>query len=144
MCTATGERVEESPPPLPIPSSPPSSPPPQMMKTLSVWIRKERCALAEGITVIKAMPPHLCMSIPLSTYNFSLYTQFWDSKLFMLLFMLQNCFFTLQFFYVELNGLLGNFDDQRQDFLVIYLYVFEFIQVLHILYTVGSKSASSG
>lgn len=64
MCTATGERAEESPPPLPIPSSPPSSPPPQTMKTLSVWIRKERCALAEGVRVIKAMPPHLCMSVP--------------------------------------------------------------------------------
>lgn len=83
MCTATGERVEESPPPLPIPSSPPSSSPPQMMKTLSVWIRKERCASAEGIIVLKAMPPHLCMSIPLSTYNFSLYTNFGIPNLFM-------------------------------------------------------------
>lgn len=40
MCTATGQRVEESTPPLPIPSSPPSFSPPQMMKTLSVWIRR--------------------------------------------------------------------------------------------------------
>lgn len=53
-----------------------SSPPPQMMKTLSVWIRMDRRALTRGITVIKAMPLHLCMSIPLSTYNVSLYTNF--------------------------------------------------------------------
>lgn len=90
-CTATGERVEESPPPLPIPSSPPSSPPPQMMKTLSVRIRKERCASAEGIT-IKAMPPHLWMSIPLSTYSlFVTLYQFWDSKPFHAPFTLPNC-----------------------------------------------------
>lgn len=53
-----------------------SSPPPQMMKTLSVWIRMERRALTRGITVIKAVPLHLCMSIPLSTYNVSLHTNF--------------------------------------------------------------------
>lgn len=91
-CTATGERAEESPPPLPIPSSPPSSPPPQMMKTLSVRIRKERCASAERITVIKAAPPHLCMSIPLSTYSlFVTLYQFWDSKPFHAAFTLPNC-----------------------------------------------------
>lgn len=79
-CTATGERVEESPPPLPVPSTPPSSPPPQMMKTLSVRIRKERCASVQGITVIKALPLHLHMSIPLSTYSlFVTLYQFWDS-----------------------------------------------------------------
>lgn len=91
MRTATGERAEESPPPLPIPSSPPSSPPPQTMKTLSVWIRKERCALAEGVRVIKAMPPHLCMSVPPSLYNFSLHNNFGIPNLFKLLFTLQNC-----------------------------------------------------
>lgn len=90
-CTATGERVEESPPPLPIPSSPPSSPPPQMMKTLSLRIRKERRASAEGIT-IKAVPPHLWMSIPLSTYSlFVTLYQFWDSKSFHAPFTLPNC-----------------------------------------------------
>ncbi len=84
-CTATGEKWS-SPPPFPIPSSPPSSPPPQMMKTLSERIRKERCALAEGKTVIKAVPPHLCTSIPLSTYSlFVTLYQFWDSKPFVLL-----------------------------------------------------------
>lgn len=76
-----GQKVEESPPPLPAPSSPPSSPPPQMMKTLSVRIRKEQCTPAEGITMIKVMPPHLCMSIPLSTYSlFVTLHQFGDSK----------------------------------------------------------------
>lgn len=60
------------PPPLPVPSSPPSSPPPCTMKTLSVWIRKERCAPVEGITVIKAVPPHLCTAVPLSTFFFNL------------------------------------------------------------------------
>lgn len=77
---------------LPIPSSPPSSPPPQTMKTLSVQIRKERCASAEGATVIKATPPHLCTSIPLSTYSLSvaLY-QFWDSEPFHAAFTLPNC-----------------------------------------------------
>lgn len=70
-CNATGERAKgKSPPPLPVPSSPPSSPPPHTMKTLSVWIRKERCAPAEGITVIKALPPHLCIAVPLSTFFF--------------------------------------------------------------------------
>lgn len=103
-CTATGERVEESPPPLPIPSSPPSSLPPQMMKTLSVRIRKERCALAEGITVIKAVPPHLCMSIALSTYSlFVTLYQFWDSNLFMLLSCCQTVV-KLQFFMWSFNG----------------------------------------
>lgn len=53
-----------------------SSPPPQTMKTLSVRIRMERCALTRGITVIKATPLHLCLSIRLSTYNVSLYTNF--------------------------------------------------------------------
>lgn len=53
-----------------------SSPPPQTMKTLSVRIRMERCALTRGITLIKAMPLHLCLSIRLSTYNVSLYTNF--------------------------------------------------------------------
>lgn len=53
-----------------------SSPPPQTMKTLSVRIRMERRALTRGITVIKAMPLHLCMSIRLSTSNISLYTNF--------------------------------------------------------------------
>ena len=79
-CTATGEWAEESPPP------------PQMMKTLSVRIRKERCALAEGITAIKAVPPHLRMSIPLSTYSlFVTLNQFWDSKAFHAAFTLPNC-----------------------------------------------------
>lgn len=36
----------------------------------------ERGALTRGISVIKAMPLHLCMSVPLSTYNVSLYTNF--------------------------------------------------------------------
>lgn len=72
-CNATGERAKgKSPPPLPVPSSPPSSPPPCTMKTLSVWIRKERCAPAEGITLIKAVPPHLCTAVPLSTFFFNL------------------------------------------------------------------------
>lgn len=68
-----GESERKVPPPLLVRSSPPSSPPPRTMKTLSVWIRKERCAPAEGITVIKAVPPHLCTSIPLSTFFFPTY-----------------------------------------------------------------------
>lgn len=68
-----GKTGGKSPDPSPLQFS---SPPPQMMKTLSVGIRMERRALMRGIMVIKAMPLHLCLSVRLSTYNVSLYTNF--------------------------------------------------------------------
>ena len=102
-----GGGVEESPPPWPNPSNPPSSPPSQMMKTLSVWITKVRCVSAEGLTVIKAVPLHLCLSIPLSTYStFVTSNQFWDFKPFHVVVTLPNwalisLFFFFFFFYEE-------------------------------------------
>lgn len=118
-CIAAGERMEESPPPLPVPSTSPSSPPPWMMKTLSVRIRKEQCASAQGITVIKAPPLHLCMSMPLSTYSlFVTLYQFWDSwGAFMLLSCCQSVV-KVDFLCEVLMGshlaLLEHFDDQRE------------------------------
>lgn len=63
-----------------------SSPPPAMLKTLSVWIRKEWCAPAEGAVAIKskqkkskkraAAPP---LSRPSFNFFFFTSSQFWDS-----------------------------------------------------------------
>lgn len=99
-CNAIGERERRKvPPPRPIPFSPPSSPPPQMMKTLSVWIRKERCVSVEGITVIKAVAQDLYMSTPLSTYSlFVTLYQFWDSEPFHAVVTLPNCCYAFDFF----------------------------------------------
>lgn len=110
---ATGERERRKvPPPRPIPFSPPSSPPPQMMKTLSVWIRKERCVSVEGITVIKAVAQDLYMSTPLSTYSlFVTLYQFWDSEPFHAVVTLPNCCYAFDFFYSSwsFNGILFSF-----------------------------------
>lgn len=82
-----------------------SSTPPAMLKTLSVWIRKERCAPVEGAAAIKSTkknkkkqnkksvppPSHLDTAVPLSTSFFPLQTNFGIPLLLALLLMPLNC-----------------------------------------------------
>lgn len=58
----------------------------------------------EGITGMKAVPPHLCTSIALSTCSlFVTLYHFWDSKSFHVA---CQAVLKLQFFYVDFNGFL--------------------------------------